>query len=118
MYRCLLLASAALLSMLVSGCNRSDLLDEIECGEDGHFVVIESNAFCVYPEQGVFPCPDELPFPVQYARSGFCAIEESPPEALLAAALLEALEVDAGMTDAAVADGALRDGGVADEGTD
>jgi hypothetical protein len=123
MRACLLLASAALISVFAAGCNRSDLLDEIQCADDGHYVVVENNAFCVYPEQGVFPCPDELPFPVNYARSGFCAIEPSPPEALLAAALLDALESDAGMTDGSPIDGgatdmALPDAGSPDQGAE
>lgn len=94
------LAGVVLTAAGLSGCNRSDLLDEIRCPDEGRYVVVQSNAFCVYPEQGVFPCPEALPFPVEYARSGFCAIEESPPEALLAAALLAALERDAGPADA------------------
>ena len=99
------------------GCNRSDLLDETTCAEEGRYVVVQNNAFCVYPDAAVFPCPDALPFAVQFAGAGFCAIEEAPPEALLGAALSVALDVDAGPADSGAVDGGDADGGVTADGS-
>lgn len=101
------------LAGLVLGCNRSDLLDETQCAEDGRYVVVQNNAFCVYPDETTFPCPDALPFAVQFAGSGFCSIEEKPAEALLGAALNVALDVDAGAPDA----GEMPDSGVTPDGS-
>lgn len=114
--RCVLWAG--LLAGLLSGCHRSDLLDETECAEDGQYVVVQNNAFCVYPEETVFPCPDALPFAVQFAGSGFCAIEEAPAEALLGAALNAALDIDAGAPDASQDDGGVPPDGSVDAGED
>lgn len=96
-----IIAAVAVLSI---ACNRSDLLDETVCDETGAYVVVENHAFCVFPNETVFPCPDALPYAVQFAESGFCAIEESPPEPLLGAALEAALDIDAGAPDGGVID--------------
>lgn len=106
--------SIAATAVLFFACNRSDLLDRTVCDEAGSYVVVENHAFCVFPGTETFACPDELPFSVRFAESGFCAIEESPPEPLLGAALNAALEIDAGVVDAGAGDGALFDGGAAD----
>lgn len=106
------LAALAALSLLA--CNRSDLLDRPQCPEGGRYVAVDNNAFCVYPDADVFPCPDELPYVVRFAGAGFCAIEEAPAEPLLGEALRVALEVDAGVapdSDAGDLDGSVEDGG-------
>lgn len=114
MRRVLVAGVLAALSGLVLGCNRSDLLDETQCAEDGRYVVVQNNAFCVYPDEDTFfPCPDALPFSVKFAGAGFCAIEEAPPQALLGAALEVALDIDAGPPDA----GDLPDGGILPDGS-
>ncbi len=88
------------IATLALACTRTELGRVVDCGA-GARVVVNFNEFCVYPGERGVECPAELPFATEYAEATFCAIEEDPHPALLAAALeAQRSAADAGSVDA------------------
>lgn len=74
------------IATLALACTRTELGRTVDCRE-GARVVVNYNEFCIYPGGAAVECPPELPFATQFAEATFCALEENPHPALLAAAL-------------------------------